>query len=267
MRLAFGIAIVIVAVFPGVCVAETDAEIAARASSEFQQGIDSKSRLLQARRHFSKATDAFRELHERGVRSPALYRNLGNAAVLADRWPEAVWAFHVGLKLDPNEAVLREHLAFARGKVIYPPAGQGRPDAEPWPTWCRRPPVYGLTWMFLAFYLLTWFAAACAFIMRRTHFFVFSGVLILLTAIHGALLWHELRQADIDRRTPLVVVVDNTDFYRGNGVSYPQHPTVPTLPRGMEARQQHRRGDWLQVHLSSGEIGWVHVKSVLIVAP
>jgi hypothetical protein len=92
---------------------ESDAEVLAQAETAFRLGVENKTRILQARTHFYLATDAYLELHRRGVRSPALYLNLGNAAVLADRWPEAVWAYHVGLKLDPNHAGLREHLAFA----------------------------------------------------------------------------------------------------------------------------------------------------------
>jgi len=103
----------------------------AEAESAFEKGIENKGRLLVARKHFSDSTDAYLKLHRSGsVRSPQLYRNLGNAAVLADRWPIAIWAYHVGLKLDPNESHLREQLAFVRGKVTYSPKGQGRPEPD-----------------------------------------------------------------------------------------------------------------------------------------
>src|SRR5208283_5028376 len=123
-RLIAGCLIVIVA--PALVRAQTDDEILAQAEAAFQRGVENKSRFLLARTHFSEATNRYLELHQRRVRTPALYRSLGNAALLADRWPEAIWAYHVGLKLDPNDASLREHLAFARAKVLYPASGEGR---------------------------------------------------------------------------------------------------------------------------------------------
>src|SRR5690242_12821788 len=96
----------------------SDADILAQAESAFQQGIAHKNHFLQARPHFAKAANDYLDLHKRGVRSPALYRNLGDAALLADRLPEAIWAYHMSLAFDSNDARAREHLAFARSKVL-----------------------------------------------------------------------------------------------------------------------------------------------------
>ncbi len=245
----------------------TDEQILAEAQGAFERGVDSKSRLLQARKHFSESTDAYLELHRRGIRTPALYANLGNAAVLADRWSEAIWAYQLGLKLDPNDKAMRDHLTFARGKVIYPPAGQGRLAAETWPYWAHRPTMDGLFVLFAAAYLLTWFAATGAFVGRQFRFLILTGILIGITTVFGVGLWQLLQQAWIDRETPIVVLVGNTDFHRGNAASYPKHDVLPLLPRGLEARQLHRRGAWLQIRLTTGETGWVHASNVLVVEP
>jgi hypothetical protein len=245
----------------------TNEQIFASAEAAFRQGVENKTRILQARKHFVESTDAYVELHRCGVRSPTLYLNLGNAALLADRWPEAIWAYHVGLRLDPNDLALREHLAFARAKVLYPPAGQGRLQTDTWPAWLHRPTIRELSCVLAVFYLLTWLFGNLAFISRRSRFFLTSVSLIVVTAITGVGLWYELRQAEIDRRTPLVILADNAEFYRGNGISYPQHAVLPVLPRGLEVRQLHRRGAWLQIRLSTGEIGWVQSANVLIVGP
>jgi hypothetical protein len=269
MRARMNFSLLVVAFLPTVALASarTDEEIFAQAEAAFRQGVDNKIRILQARKHFSEAADAYRELHRRGVRSPALLLNLGNAAVLADRWPEAIWAYHGGLRLDPNDRTLREHLEFARAKVLYPPAGQGRPDADAWADWLHRPTIGELSCALGLSYLLAWLAGTCAFISRQSRLFLLAGALILVAAIAGAGLWNEMRQAEIDCRTPLVVLADNTEFFRGNGISYPQHPVLPVLPRGLEARQLHRRGAWLQIRLTTGEVGWVPRSQVLVVEP
>ncbi len=267
------------------------AEILDEAESAFRLGVESKTRLLLARKHFGKATDEYLKLHGHGHRSAALYRSLGNTAVLADRWPEAIWAYQAGLKLNPNDRVMRKHLAHVRTKVLYPPAGQGRPEADVWPPWLYRPTA--LVFLFVCFvsYSLAWAGAMAlsrespsvffgsfailllasvgvmVFLSPKPWRVLFTCVAIWLAALAGGALWQTQRQVKIDNETPLVVLATNTDFHRGNGPSYPKHPVLPVLPRGLEARQTHRRGDWLQIRLTTGESGWVHASQTLIDAP
>ena len=257
-------------IFPAMVCAGDDravAEIATQAERAFRQGVESKTRLLDAGKHFGASADLCLELHRRGVRSPALYRNLANAAALADRWPEAGWACHVGLKLDPNDRELREQLAFVRGKTLYPASGKGQPEPDNWPLWLHRPGMLELVVGAAVFYLFAWIGAAFAFVRPSFRMCLATACTGLIAGASGITLWHERECAELDRRSPLVIVAENTPLYRGNGTSYPHHPDVPLLPRGMEVRQQHRRGNWLQVRLTSGEIGWLPVQRVLIVEP
>lgn len=260
------------AVAPAQESARSDTEILAQAEAAFRRGVESKGRFLVARQHFSEAADRYLELHRRGLHSAALYRSLGNAAFLADRWPEAIWAYQVGLKLDPNDAAMREHLEFARAKVLYPPSGEGRLDADTWPVWLHRPTLFELFCVFVACYNLAILAAVIFNLARHSgegrlaKAAVASAAALLLIAVAaGAALWHASSNAERDRRTPIVVIADNTPLYQGNADSYPRHPTIPILPRGMEARQIHVRGNWLQIRLSTGEVGWLPRKSVLVV--
>jgi hypothetical protein len=255
---------------PAVALADgehSNAEVSARADQAFRRGVESKTRLLEARTHFAEAADSCLELHRRGVRNPALYRNLGNAAVLADRWPEAIWAYHIGLKLDPNDGELRSHLAFVRGKTLYPASGKGQPEPDNWPPTLYRPTTLELAAIAGVFYVLAWTLGACAYLRRTPRLYVATTLAIVVAVFACIAFWRAVEQAEVDRRTPLVIVAENTPLYRGNGASYPPHPEAPILPRGMEVRQQHRRGNWLQVRLSSGEIGWLPRSRVLIVEP
>ena len=248
--------------------AQSSESLVLQAEQEFQQGLQNKTRPMLARPSFSEATDRYRELHQRGVRCPELYLNLGNAALLADRWPEALWAYHMGLKLDPNDALIAGTSGFrARAKRYIPrpdmadrKANPGRPESivRQWGCW---PPVLGLhtfwhgwppPWRF------------CGANLRRV-FIAILAALIAATAGFG--LWHGFEQADVDRQTPLIILKEKTWLYRGNGVNYPLHPELPLLGRGMEARQVHRRGAWLQIRLTSEEIGWVPLSHVLVVEP
>ena len=252
---------------PVLASAQTNEEILDKARTAFEEGTEHKDQLLAARRDFGRATDHYLELHRREVRSAALYRELGTAALLADRWPEAIWAYQMGLTLDANDRVLRERLAFARGKVIYPAAGQGQLAAESWPVWLHRPTFTELFLVFASFYTVASLAGAWAYASRKLIPFLIASFFTLGALGFGlgaSMVWEKDNH---DRAQPLVIIADNTPFYRGNGSSYPQHASVPLLPRGLEACIVHRRGDWLQIRLSTGEVGWLPRSQALIVEP
>ncbi len=220
---------------------------------------------LRAQRFFAEAADRYRELHERGVRDPALYLNLGNAAYLADRWPDALWAYQLGLKLDPNDAELRTQRDFVRARVIYPPSGHGHPEGDVWPAWLYRPAPVILARCAGIFYVLTCGLAMAAFLMRSLRLFLPASLTLLVSLAAGGAYWLGSMEAQADRDTPLVIIRENTTLYRGNGRNYPAHAEFPLLPRGLEARQLYRRGAWLQIRLSTGEVGWVPESQVSVV--
>ena len=87
---------------------------------------------------------------------------------------------------------------------------------------------------------------------------------LLLTGVCG-FFWHrEEARLSYDLSHPLVVIAQETVFYRGNGTSYPAHAAVPVLHAGSEGRRLYQRGDWLQIELSSGQIGWVPADLALV---
>jgi len=246
---------------------KSDAQVLAEANAAFDQGVQERTLLLKARRQFALAADGYHELHHRGIRSAALYANLAHAAALADRKAEALWACHLGLRLDPNHSRLRNHLTIMRGKVLYPAALQGRLDADAWPPWLHRPTLYELNCISVLAYSLACLLGSFAFARSSQNWTWAAFASLLIAAIAGVGVWHEWRRAEIDRDTPLVIIAENTPLYRGNAFSYPHHPALATLYTGMEVRQIHRRGQWLNVRLTTGEVGWLPRSSVLIVEP
>jgi hypothetical protein len=241
-------------------------ERAARAAERFRQGVENVRSVAEARRRFTEAADDFYRLHERGVRSGGLYLALGNAEALAGRWPRAIWAYHCGLRLDPNNRALRDHLAYARSLVDYPSGGRGLPERGAWPAWLHRPTAGEWLTAAAAAYTLAWFAGGWWCVRRRPlPLFLLTGFVVLAISSGAGYLVTE-RNAQYDRRHPLVVVGDDgTTFHRGNGPSYPLNADVPNLPAGLEARRLLRRGAWLQLQLSAGEVGWVPADRVLVV--
>jgi hypothetical protein len=64
----------------------------------------------------------------------------------------------------------------------------------------------------------------------------------------------------------VVAARDGVRLLRGNGPSYPPRYEARLHP-GAEARSLCRRGDWLQVELSGGEVGWLPRSAVLVDEP
>lgn len=223
----------------------------ASAEESFRAGVAATDP-AQARKHFLAAGNDFDRLaQQRPQQSPALYRNLGNARFLAGQLPEAIVAFHQGLRLAPEDAVLREHLEYVRGRVEYPPGA--RPPADIWPAWASAYLLLGTALLAHALGWLAW--------MRRRHGWMWLSFVLagLLAAAWGV---KQVR----DQRTEACVVIakDDVPLRRGNGDEYPVHPEAPALARGVESRLLARRGDWLQIRLYSGHIGWVQNSAVLV---
>ena len=227
-----------------------------QARTAFQLGVQAQRQPAEARDHFAQAAADLEPLSGPG-RSPAFFLGLGNAEALAGRWPQAIWAYHCGLKLDPNNADLHEHLETARSLVNYPSGGRGRPKADTWPAWLHRPTSN--EWLVLAVgaWALACFAFGVWHVRRGTlGLAVALGLLVVAGAAGTGYLLDAQRAQDEERR-PLLIVLKETPLHTGNGSSYPLNGDVPSLPAGLEIYQQHVRGGWAQVELSTGEIGWV----------
>ena len=80
------------------------------------------------------------------------------------------------------------------------------------------------------------------------------------------LLWEERRLEVAADRLPAIVTRDGAHLRTGNGPSYPDRVTTP-LARGAEAVVLFRRGDWCQIELPTGEVGWLAKPELLVAVP
>jgi hypothetical protein len=246
----------------------SDADVLERAAMEFQEGVRLRSSRQQARPRFANAAAYFEELRRRGVCNTLLYRNLGNAYLLADDLPHAILSYRRGLRQSPNNAALRESLAEARERVVYPSSGDlGHPTSDSRPPWL---PYIRSSWLMLA--ALVCYGFGCVgltrwLMVRRGRSVSGSAVSLLLAGVVAS--WvviraQEERQWDLH---PLVVVARDRELLRrGNGMVFPPRYDTP-LNRGVEGRLLFERRDWVQIELAGGEIGWLPRQAVLVDVP
>jgi hypothetical protein len=245
--------------------APPDAEVLRQAESAFQDGVRRRERPTEARQAFARAAEGYEELRRRGAANASLFRDEGDAYLLAGDLPRAILAYRRGLRLAPNDAVLRGNLEHARAQVSRPPPGDlGRPPAELWPPWVPRVPSGVLLVLSLLLYGLGCLSLTRWWMVRQPRL-VRLGIFSLVGALFlgGLLAARGLSQRE-EACHPLVVLADDGVLLRrGNGLSYPPRYETP-LNRGVEARLVCARGDWLKVVLAGGETGWVPRRYALL---
>jgi hypothetical protein len=235
-----------------------DEELLRQAAAAFRRGVEERARPADARPHFREAVRLYDLLAARGLQSATMEQNRGNAALLAGDLPHAIRAYRRGLALAPEDAELQANLAYARAQVAYPaPPPFARPRVSDRPPWLPRVTWPVLLALALLCHVVLCVAATRWYMTRRD-----SSLTVALAALVGVValllsLAHERQRLADERDHPLVVIAaDGVLMRSGNGLSYPSRYETP-LNRGVEARLRFLRGDWLQVELSGGEVGWV----------
>jgi hypothetical protein len=125
------------------------------------------------------------DLARRGFHNADVYRNLGNASLLADDLPRAILAYRRGLALAPNDWTMRQNLAHARTQVAYPTGDLGHPPAEALPPWLPRLGSGPCLAVALLAYLAGCIALTRWFMIRNRRLFVL-GIVLLAVGSSGA---------------------------------------------------------------------------------
>jgi hypothetical protein len=232
-----------------------DADVLRSAEAAFRAGSDQRADGTKARALFEQAAKDLALLQERGYRNAGLSLQLGNARLLAGHLADAILAYNQGLDLAPNDRALLDALDYARQQVVFPGGKFARPPVDDLPPWLPRP---GPTTLFLLALLA--FTIGCLAIARqrmtRTSGWLLLAITSLLIAVALTMTLIAQQQA-LAKRTQLVVIAqDGVLLRRGDGLAFPPRYET-TLPCGAETRLRRARGDWLQIELTGGEIGWV----------
>jgi tetratricopeptide (TPR) repeat protein len=246
---------------------DDDLDVLNRAETAFLAGVKSPGTALETKQ-FHQAAECYEELHRRGVHSSALFMNQGNAYLLAGNVPEAILAYRRGLRLNPDNRQVRANLAFARDQVVYSSADNfARPPESYWPPWLPRLTVQSTFWLTFIFYALAWIGLAWQWMMPLESRRWIIWVAVAGTALFGVVFALQMRAERSESEHPVVILAaDQTYLQKGNHSLYPRADDTP-LNRGVEARLVQFRGNWLQIELAGGQIGWVERDNALVDLP
>jgi hypothetical protein len=264
----FGSWMLVLAVAAGGKMLPTEEELQRQAETAFQKGVAARARPAEARQAFAAAAQAYEALHQRGVRNADLYRNLAFAHHLAGQLPQALLAYHRGLRLAPADKRLRAGLEAARDEIAYPADLPLRPQEPAWPAWLPWPVDPLLLGAALVAYTAAWLLGALGWRRRQVRWVLLSWLMALLALVSGIAWAACCRQRLWEEQHPWVIVArEDVPLRTGNGSSYPPHARLPRLFRGLEGRQLAVRGAWIQVLFPGDFIGWLRREEVLVEGP
>jgi tetratricopeptide (TPR) repeat protein len=245
----------------------SDEAVLQQAETAFRDGMN-RSGSSDRAKLFRQASELYEELRRRGVDNPDLHRNQGNAALLSGNLAEAILAYRRGLRLAPNDRELRANLGYARDQVVYSSADNfARPATNPFLTWLPFFPPGLLLALTFIFYSVTCAGITRWFMTRQTWLLQLAGCALAFGLLFGIGLVFQTGAIDKESKYALVVISrDGTYLRKGNHENYPRSYDSP-LNQGVEASLLYVRGDWLQVELAGGEIGWLPQEAVLVDTP
>jgi hypothetical protein len=161
------------------------------------------------------------------------------------------------LRLAPQDRRLQADLAAARDQVLYGDGSLGRPPPGSRPPWLPALPAPWSLIGAVACYALGWVGLTRWRMVRRSGWLGLAGGAGMMAAALALLVIDAGRRPERDRAQPLVVIAaDNVLLRKGDNLAFPPRFETP-LRQGVEARLRFSRGDWLQIELAGGEIGWV----------
>jgi len=237
------------------------------AEATFQEGVSARGTPEESK-FFQLAARHYETMRRSGVHNAALYRNQGNASLLAGDVSGAILAYRRGLRLEPNDRQMRANLAYARDQVIYYSGDNlARPPVSWWPPWLPRLTSSRTFWILVVFYSSTWIGLAWSWTRPNESRRWLCWIGLAGSVLFSVILIIQLRDVRADAEHPLVVIAeDKTYLHTGNNDLYP-HAYETALNRGVEARLLQARGSWLQIDLTGGQIGWVPLNNALVDLP
>ncbi len=225
----------------------------------FSRGRELRRDPFAARRSFAEAAH-----HASQAPGGATVRRLeGHAALLAGDIAHAIAAYRRGLQKDPDDAGLRHGLTRARSLVAYSSAKDRQELIWNEPVNSRFRQVvrrWGIIIVALAA-TVACLALRRALVFRSKRYWATFGLATVWTFVVMGAWWWERHQRWSDAAGRFVVIQKTTTIYTGNHESFPPRRDDP-VPVGVEARATNQIGEWLQIELADGSVGWVPVASV-----
>jgi tetratricopeptide (TPR) repeat protein len=207
---------------------------------------------------FQRAAARYQEIVDSGIRSGAVYYDLGNAWMRAKQPGRAIVAYRQAQRYLPRSRDLQENLRNALGRNDVAPHESLWETIFFWQNWLSYPEKF---YAAAAAVCLTFLGGVAVLLFPRRRIWkrlALAGIALSLLLIASAAYdWYRF-----DYLVHGVVVQSEVTARKGNGENYA--PAFnEKLAEGTEFRVEERRGDWLLIRLSGGQEGWIPDKTAV----
>lgn len=232
------------------------------AASAQQDFYDEGNRLYQAG-DYTGALGWYERIVEAGFESSALYYNMGNAHFKLGALGPSVLYYERALRLDPGDPDVRANLELARSlaadEITPLPGFWVARVFEAWVTAIPRSLlrlIVGLGYVGTGAAVIVWVLGNTATLRRwgaRTA--VAAGGLV---AVFGSSLF----VVELGFLTPTEAVVMHPEVSVHSAPSDERSLEVFRIHEGTKVRIDEQSGDWAEIVLADGQVGWVDVEAI-----
>ena len=234
-------------------------------ASESTESLLDKAASAYAARKYDIAIDIYEYLLEKYGVSANVYYNLGNAYFKNEKMAQAILNYERSMKLNPGDADTKHNLELCKTKIVDQITPLGKFIFARWyqslyqsfsSNWWS---IFGIVSAFIFSICL-----ACYFLgrkrwIKKTCFFV--GVLAMIFAIFGIIFanksYQKVQQSDEAILFSLSVTAKSSPDQSGNDLF--------VLHEGVKVVIKSQLGDWCEVELEDGNVGWLQMKDLVII--
>lgn len=201
------------------------------------------------------ARDGFEALISMGVRSGAVYYNLGNCLYKQGEVGRAVASYRRALMLNPRDEDTRFNLDVVRSAVGTrdTTSAFGSGGLTGIPLSIASPRDWQIVF-YVSYYLAVIFLLGVLFLSGRGRMLAGRMLLALVIVGIGSYALSANGWSRFKGGSDAVVVVERTEFMSGPGAAFEE---LAKLSDGVELTLRARSGIWVEARLPTGEVGWV----------
>ncbi|MGB0716854.1 MAG: hypothetical protein ACPGXK_13310 [Phycisphaerae bacterium] len=218
------------------------------------QEVEPKQR-DQAKKLFLKAASMMKTLIREGTRNGKLEYNIGNCYLKAGKLGEAILHYRRAEQFIPNDPLLQDNLREARKRCLTNINARGSQTLLRSVFFLHfSTSLAGRTTLLIVTYVLFWLLLGIRCFVASRPLSVAAMVCLFVSVTVGMSVAIE-RWQQKNRPEGVVLAIDVAAF-NGPGESYKRRFEQPLQP-GVEFVLRTRRGDWWQIELPDGNLGWI----------
>lgn len=214
---------------------------------------------------FEKAAHLYKDAINQNGESATVYYNLGNAYYRFNQVPSAILSYERALLLEPGNKDIRFNLEIARLKTVdkIEPAGvfflvewcnniRNQRTTDQWSYMAIASFVLLIACLFLFFF-------SRSILLKKIGFF--TGLFLILLCTCSNIFAYSQKKKLTERRTAIIFSLTTTIKSTPDGSG----TDLFILHEGTKVKVKNSLGDWSEIEMPDGNIGWIPTKEIEII--